>query len=436
MDRTPQPATLGTTATRTGTMPDSPILLRFDPTTPPVTLDAARALGTWQALEATLADGTPSAVLQAVEDAGLRGRGGACFPTAKKWHIAAASHNEEKYVVANGGEHEPGSGKDKYLVANHPHAVLEGMVLCGYATGASKGILYLIEDMAPQIAAAEQAIQEARAAGLLGSNICGSKFDFEIDLHKAPTTYVAGEETAAIDSIEGGPGKPKKKPPYPGVSGVHGRPTTVNNVETLALVPWIVQHGAEAFAAIGTDASKGTMLFTLGERANKPGVYEVPFGTTFREVIETHGGGTKSGKTIRAFLPALSCAWLEASHLDTPVCVEGLRALGSSPGCGGISWVEEGEDPVPRLIEIAEFFMKEQCGQCPPCRMETNQFVHILKAAQAGKAPDAAVKLNKLAKFARGKGLCSLIEMAAAPVISGLTVFGDEFANTGEQSSD
>ncbi|MCA8942162.1 MAG: SLBB domain-containing protein [Planctomycetes bacterium] len=395
------------------------ILLTEPQGSPRQTLEQYRARGGYAALERARSEIEPSALIDLVEAAGLRGRGGAAFPTARKWRLAAAASADQKFVVANGGEHEPGSEKDKFLVANYPHAVLEGILLCGHATGASKGYLYLIEDMAPQIEAAEAALAELRDAGLL---------IFDIEIHRAPTTYVAGEETAAIDSIEGGPGKPKEKPPYPGESGVHGKPTTVNNVESLAHVPFIVREGADAYRAIGTAESPGTMLFTLGRAAKNPGVYELPFGTTYRELIEGCGGGTASGRAIRAVLPALSCGFLAAEHLDVPIAHETLRPLGSSPGCGGVSWIEEGDDVLARLSEIAQFFMDEQCGQCPPCRMETNQLVHVLKGVQAAKGPGYREQITKITDFARGKGRCSLIEMAAASIVSALDVFADDFA--------
>jgi NADH-quinone oxidoreductase subunit F len=398
-----------------------PLLLTRAADAAPQALAAYRDAGGYFALERALRDGA-ARVLDEVEAAGLRGRGGAAFPAARKWRLAAARASDTKFVVANGGEHEPGSDKDKHLVERYPHAVLEGLILCGYATGASVGYLYLIEDMAGPLASAERAIDELRASALLGD------FAFEVKIHRAPTTYVAGEETAALDSIEGGPGKPRQKPPYPGEHGLFGLPTTVNNVETLAHVPVIVRGGAVAYRAIGTQESSGTMLFTLGAQVRRPGVYELPFGATYRHLLDACGGGLRSGRAVRAILPARSCAFLAAEHLDTPICVSGLRALGSSPGCGGVRFVEDGEDVLELVAGIAKFFMDEQCGLCPPCRMETNQIVHVLAGVRERKGPGYGDKLRKLAAFAKGKGRCSLIEMAAAPVLSALDVFADDFA--------
>ncbi len=395
------------------------ILLTRPQGSPTQDLAAYREEGGYQQLSLS-----PAEVLAEIDKAHLRGRGGASFPAAIKWKLAAEADadagQKQKHVLANGGEHEPGSDKDKYLVEFYPHKVLEGMLLCGHATGATKGWLYLIEDMAGPIAAAEAAIQEARNAGLLGS--------FDVEIHKAPTTYVAGEETAAIDSIEGGEGKPRKKPPYPGQSGIHGQPTTVNNVETLAHVPAILRRGADWYRSIGVGDSTGTMLFTLNEQVQNPGVYELPFGSTYRDLIYGSGGGPRSGNAIRAILPALSCAFLDAKHLDAPIDHATLKDLGTTPGCGGVSFIEEGEDVVARLLEISAFFMREQCGLCAPCRMETNQLVHILEGVQASKGPGYDAQIHKVVGFTRGKGLCSLIEMAAAPVTSALELFADDLA--------
>ncbi|MEO6597486.1 MAG: NADH-ubiquinone oxidoreductase-F iron-sulfur binding region domain-containing protein [Planctomycetota bacterium] len=398
------------------------LLLPPRPKNGPELLAEYRARGGYEGFAKwRLADPTTraKALIAEITASGLRGRGGAAFPTARKWQLAAGATAAEKFVVANGGEHEPGSNKDRYLVEHHPHAVLEGLLLSGLATSASRGWLYLIEDMVGPRRSAETALQELQDADLL---------PFPIEIHNGPTTYVAGEETAALAAIEGQPAKPRKKPPFPGEAGLFGKPTTVNNVETLAHTAWIARHGASAFATIGTAESKGTLLFTLGQEVQRPGVYELPFGATYRQLIFGNGGGLRDGHTVRAVLPAMSCAFLLAVHLDVPIAYETLRPLGTSPGCGGVRIVDETTDVVALAIEIAEFFMREQCGQCPPCRMETNQFVHILKGVQQKKGPGYGAKLTKLADFSKKKGFCSLIEMAAAPVLSAVSCFADDFA--------
>ncbi len=405
-----------------------PILLTRPADAPPETFAEYRDAGGYTALANAL-HAPREAVIDAIERAHLRGRGGASFPAARKWRIAAAATSPTKFVVGNGGEHEPGSRKDRFLVERYPHRVVEGLLLCGYATGATHGYVYLIEDMAGPIASIERALEDLRAADLLGTRILGSSFTFDVTLHRGPPTYVAGEETAALNAIEGALAKPRKKPPYPGEAGLHGQPTTVNNVETLAHVPWILRHGADAYRAIGVRSSSGTMLFTLPDSLRNPGVVELPFGVTWRHLIETVGGGLRDGGTLRAILPALSCAFVSAEHLDTSIDHDTLKELGSSPGCGGVTLITDRDDVLARLHEIARFFMAEQCGQCPPCRMETNQLAHVLAGVRDGKPGDYAGAITKVTAFARGKGMCSLIEMAAAPIVSGLRLFADDFAS-------
>jgi len=404
-------------------------LLTRPPGSAPETLASYRAAGGYEALRLALSEGTPAGVVREIAESGLRGRGGAGFPTGRKWELAAASEGSPRYVVANGGEHEPGSRKDRLLVTEYPHKVLEGIALCAYATGASEAWIYLIEDMAEALASARAAIDEARAAGLLGPSVLGTPFALEVRVEAAPTTYVAGEETAALEVIEGRKAWPRKKPPYPGVSGLFGKPTTVNNIETLAHAPGIVRRGAAWFRGLGEAGGAGTMLFTLDERVARPGVYERPLGSTYRRLIYDLGGGPRSGRPIRAILPALSSSFLPADALDLPLTPEALKEAGSGLGCGGVSFVEEGECLVCRVAGIAGFFMAEQCGQCPPCRMETNTLAAVLGQVKAGTAGDYAAQIEKITTFARGKGYCSLIEMAAAPVLSALRLFPDDFAS-------
>ncbi|HKE00632.1 MAG TPA: SLBB domain-containing protein, partial [Planctomycetota bacterium] len=324
-------------------------------------LAAYRAAGGYEALARVRSSMKPDDVIREVADAELRGHGGAAFPAGRKWALAAAAEGAPKYVVANGGEHEPGSRKDRLLLAQFPHKVLEGTALCAYATGATVAYVYVIEDMADAIASVRRAIEESKAAGLLG--------DLEVHVALAPPTYVAGEETAALEVIEGRKAWPRKKPPYPGQVGLFGKPTTVNNVETLAYVPAIVRDGAARFRALGKNGGAGRKLFTLDERVRRPGVHELPLGATFRELIDGAGGGARSGRAIRAILPAMSSAFLPGSALDVPMTFDAVKEAGSGLGCGGVSFVEEGEPIVDRLVEISRFFMREQCGQCPPCRM-------------------------------------------------------------------
>ncbi len=393
----------------------APRLLTRAPDAPPESLAEYRAGGGYLALARARAEGA-EAVLGRLREADLRGRGGAGFPAAVKWELTRASAGAAKHVVVNGGEHEPGSIKDRTLVERYPHRVLEGALICAEVVGATSIVLYLIEDMADAIASAQRAIAEAEQAGLLGSA--------SARVALAPTTYVAGEETAALEVIEGRKAWPRKKPPFPGQAGLFAQPTAVQNVETLAWVPGIVEHGPAWF-------QPGAMLCTLDESFARPGLVEVPLGITLRELVEGHGGGTRNGRAVKAILPALSSAFLPGGALETRLEHAAMRDAGSNLGCGGFSVIEEGTCIVERALSIAEFFKKEQCGQCPPCRMETNTIAAVFQKVASGEAGEGAAyqaQVEKVAGFTRGKGLCSLIEMAAAPALSALRLFPADFA--------
>lgn len=365
--------------------------------------------GGYQALARVRAEGGDG-VVAALQEADLRGRGGAGFPVWRKWEMGRAAAGARKHVVVNGGEHEPGSRKDRFLVERYPHRVLEGAAICAVTTGATSVVLYLIEDMTDAIASANRAIEEA-AAYLEGMSV---------RVALAPTTYVAGEETAALEVIEGRKAWPRKKPPYPGQAGLFGEPTTVQNVETLVWAAGIVRHGAGWF-------QPGAMLCTLDESFARPGIYEVPLGTTLRALVDDFGGGTSGGRAVKAILPALSSAFLPASALDTPMTHEAMRAAGSNLGCGGFSVIEEGACVVERALAIAEFFKASQCGQCPPCRMETATIAAVFQKVASGQPGEYAAQVEKITAFTRGKGNCSLIEMAAAPALSALRLFPEDF---------
>ncbi len=408
-------------------MDSTKLLLSRSPEEGRQDLKAYEAEGGFSAFRRALKQGTPpESLIDELNTGKLRGRGGAGFPVGRKWGIAAGIENEHKFVIANGGEHEPGSKKDHLLLEKYPHKVLEGLLLAAYATRAKKGFVYIIDVMDVARASVEKAFEELKEAGLLGEKILGTEFSLDLHLHLAPPTYVAGEETAVIDSIEGGPAKPRGKPPYPSEAGLYGKPTTINNVESLAQAAALLRMGGAEYAKIGTEESKGTMLLTLGGRAKNPGVYEVPFGTTYRQLIEELGGGTRSGKAIRALQPAMSCAFLGPEGLDLEISFEALAQAGSSLGCGGISWIEEGQDPLPRLMTIAKFFADSQCGQCPPCNMITSNFLHVMQGVKAGKPGDFAGAISKIAAFAVGKGKCGLPSMDAAPLASAIKLFHEE----------
>jgi NADH:ubiquinone oxidoreductase subunit F (NADH-binding) len=372
----------------------------------------------------------PEDVVKVVSDAGLRGRGGAGFPTGKKWQLTREAPGEPRYLILNGGEDEPGSKKDRVLLENLPHLVIEGTVLAAYAIGATKAYLYINANYAVAIKTITDALTEAKAVGYWGENILGSDFALDIEIVPAPHNYVAGEDTAALEVIEGRKAWPRQKPPFPVTVGLYGKPTSVNNVETLANVAPIVLQGADWYRKFGTAESTGTMIFSLDDDLNRPGVYELPFGTPLRYLIEECGGGLKSGKKIKAIMPAApSSAYLPPEKIDTPLDHNSMRDAGSGLGCGVVRLVTEGTCIVEEVIKISEFFTAESCGQCPACRMETNTLTSLLKKVQAGQGGQPILEqFTKVIAFNKGKGFCNLIAMPGPPIESALKLFPDDFA--------
>lgn len=392
-------------------------------------LGAYARRGGYRALHNAVYHDTPANIVAAIVESSLTGKGGANFPTGKKWQMISSSQQTSRYVVCNGGEHEPGSRKDRALMEFYPHAVIEGTLIAAYAVGASLAYIYVTEEQAAAIDSISRGIQEARDQGYLSLGRNGHRFGCDLVCVAAPATYVAGEETAALDFIEGKDAKPRRKPPYPTEAGLFGKPTLINNVETLATIPVILNRGVKWFRSQGTEASPGAILVTLGAGVNRPGVYEVPFGTTLRSIIGEYGGGTIDGKQIKAILPGgPSLPFIAGDHLDVRMDHESLKAIGSGVGCGAIRlWLED-QCMVEATLEIAEFFAREQCGQCPLCRMETNTFAMVLKQLKVGQANGSyAVQIEKTAAFAHGKGICSLTNMAAAPVLAAMKLFKDDF---------
>ena len=360
-------------------------------------------------------------ILEEVTESGLRGRGGAGFPVGKKWSIAAQTGSDTRYVVCNAGEDEPGSFKDRVLLEYRPHLVLEGVILAARAISAERAYLYINETYDDCLSQMETAIGEASAAGYING--------ITITVHPAPTVYVAGEDSAVLEVLEGKAPKPRQKPPYPATAGLFGKPTVVNNVETLANIPLIARKGALWFRSYGTAECPGTMIFCLGDEMNCPGAYELPFGTPIRQLYENAGGGLKSGKTLKAILPGgPSCAFLSPDQLDVPLDPESLKRSGSTLGCGVMRFYEEGTCMVEETLRLAQFFGRECCGQCPACRMETTMLSAILERIQQGKG-DAALfdQFQKVIDFNRGKGYCALIHMPGPPILSALRLFRDEF---------
>jgi NADH:ubiquinone oxidoreductase subunit F (NADH-binding) len=368
-------------------------------------------------------------VLNQVSDAGLRGRGGAGFPTGKKWALTREAPEQPRYLIMNGGEDEPGSKKDRVLMENVPHLVIEGVILSAYAIGAEKAYLYINAEYETALKSISDALAEAKSEGYWGENILGSNFSIDIEIVPAPHNYVAGEDTAVIEVIEGKKAWPRQKPPFPVTVGLFGKPTSVNNVETLANVAPIVLHSAEWYRKFGTADSPGTMLFALDEDVNRPGVYELPFGTPLRYLIEECGGGLKNGKNIKAVMPASpSCAFLPPEKIDTPLDHNSMREAGAAIGCGVIRLVAEGECIVEEVLRIAEFFAAESCGQCPACRMETSTLAMMMKKVQQGQGGQPILEqFGKILAFNKGKGFCNLINMPGPPIESAIKLFPGDF---------
>ena len=387
-----------------------------------------RARGGYEAL-AKAVKSTPEEVIKIVSEAGLRGRGGAGFPTGKKWAFTRESSEQPRYLVLNGGEDEPGSKKDRMLMENLPHLVVEGVILSSYAIGASEAYLYINANYAEATKSITDALTEAKSAGYWGETIVGGKLNLDIKLVPAPHNYVAGEDTAAIEVIEGKKAWPRQKPPFPVTVGLFGKPTSVNNVETLANVAPIILRGAEWYRKFGTPDSPGTMIFSLNDDVNRPGIYELPFGTPLRYLIEECGGGMKGGKKIKAIMPAApSSAFLPAEKIDTPLDHNSMRDAGSGLGCGVVRLIGEGTCIVEEVLKISEFFAAESCGQCAACRMETNTLTALLKKVQQGQGGEPILEqFSKVLSFNKGKGFCNLIAMPGPPIESALKLFPADF---------
>ena len=387
-----------------------------------------RRRGGYEALRRVLTDADPSFVIRQIEAAGLRGRGGAGFPTARKMALCAQAEGKQKYVVVNGGEDEPGSFKDCTLLEYVPHAVLEGVLLAAYAVGATQAIFYTNETYTEARERIRQTLEEASAASLIGDGIFGTRVSISVESRAAPTPYVAGEDTAVLEVLEGKAPLPRQKPPYPVTAGLFGQPTLVHNVETLANVAPIVWNGPEWFRGIGTQESYGTMLYSMNEEWERPGVYELPYGAREGELTEELAGGLKRGARLRAILPGGPSSAFLLPDPSRPLSPEALRAAGSSIGCGVMRGYAEGTCMMEATLEVARFFAKECCGQCPACRMETSSLVTILEKVQLGQAPPQMLdQISRLLAFNKGKGFCSLINMPGPPLLSALKLFPKDF---------
>ncbi len=383
----------------------------------------------YQALAKALTQMTPQDVIQTVIDSGLRGRGGGGFPTGRKWSFTAANQADQKYVVCNADEGDPGAFMDRSVLEGDPHCIVEAMALCGYATGATEGYVYVRAEYPIAVQRLQKAIDDAREYGLLGKNIFGSGFDFDLFIRLGAGAFVCGEETALMTSIEGNRGEPRPRPPYPAVKGLFGKPTTENNVETFANIPQIILHGAEFFNTMGTETSKGTKVFALGGKINNTGLVEVPMGTTLREIVEDIGGGIPNGKKFKAAQtggPSGGC--LPADLLDIEIDYDNLVAKGAMMGSGGLIVMDEDDC----MVDIAKFFLKftvdESCGKCTPCRVGTRRLLEILEKITSGKGTmEDLDRMEKLCHYIKENSLCGLGQTAPNPVLSTYERFKDEY---------
>jgi NADH-quinone oxidoreductase subunit F len=400
------------------------------PQTPRVaeSLPDYRRRGGYKALALAIGRGNPAAIIEEIRTAGLVGRGGARFPAAKKMELCAQAEGEPKYIVVNGGEDEPGSQKDRTLLECVPHAVLEGVLLAAYAVGASKAFFYTNEHNTVALQRIDEAVKEAASVGLVGERILGSKFSVEVESRPAPSPYVAGEDTAALESLEGKPPLPRQKPPYPVTVGLFGKPTLVHNVETLANLPPIIRNGAAWYRGFGTPESPGTMLFSMNDEWQRPGVYELPYGAREGELLDELAGGLNGGVRLRAILPGGPSSAFLLPDPDRPLSPEVLQAAGSNIGCGVMRGYAEGTCMVEATLAIARFFEKESCGQCPACRMETAMLANTLDKARQGQVGKQALdQLPRVLDFNKGKGFCSLIGMPGPPILSAIRLFPEDF---------
>ncbi len=395
----------------------------------PERIESAIAAGAYQSLFKCLHELTPARVVDEVVASGLRGRGGAGYPTGVKWGMVAKMPKAPKYVVCNADEGDPGAFMDRSVLESDPHRVLEGMAIAGYAVGAQQGYIFVRGEYPLAIRRLDVGIRQAKRLGLLGSQIFESSFDFKIDIRIGAGAFVCGEETALIRSIEGRRGVPRTRPPYPAEMGLWDQPTLINNVETFANVPAILREGADWFAAIGTEHSKGTKVFALAGNVRNTGLVEVPMGTPLREIVETIGGGAPDGRRIKAVQtggPSGGC--IPASLLDTPVDYESLVRLGSIMGSGGMIVMDETTD----MVNVAKFFMgfcmDESCGKCVPCRAGTVQLHRLLERINARQADAADLsKLEELCEMVKHASLCGLGQSAPNPVLSTLRYFRQEY---------
>lgn len=395
----------------------------------PENIEEAIGANAYQALAKVLNEMTPQQVIDELLAAGLRGRGGAGFPTGRKWAFAMEQDNDIKYVCCNADEGDPGAFMDRSVLEGDPHAIIEAMTIAGYTIGSHQGYVYVRAEYPIAVSRLQIAIEQAREYGLLGKNILESGFDFDIEIRLGAGAFVCGEETALMTSIEGNRGEPRPRPPFPAIKGLFGKPTILNNVETYANIAPIILKGSEWFSSIGTDKSKGTKVFALGGKINNVGLVEVPMGTTIREIVEEIGGGVPNGKKFKSAQtggPSGGC--ISADYIDVPIDYDNLVEIGSMMGSGGMIILDEDTCMVDISKFYLEFTVDESCGKCTPCRIGTKKLLDYLTRITEGTATvEDLDKIKELSNHMKSSSLCALGQTAANPILSTLNAFGDEY---------
>ena len=408
---------------------DKPLTRNLKPDGAPASLAEYRATGGYAGLRKAVKDMLPVEVVALVKDAGLRGRGGAGFPTGVKWSLVPRSEGQ-KYLVVNADEMEPGTFKDRRLMEGDPHLLIEGVAIAAYAIGVDTAYIFLRGEYVEAARRLERALEEARAAKLIGANLLDSAFSLDVHLHTSAGRYICGEETALLNSLEGKRANPRTKPPFPQISGLWGKPSVVNNVETLCNVPGILTYGADWYRGLSKSPDAGTKLYGVSGRVQRPGLWELPMGTSVREIVEQHAGGMKQGYTLRGFLPGgASTDFLLPEHLDVPMDYDSIQKAGSRLGTGTLIVLDDRTCPVRMVLNLERFFAQESCGWCTPCRDGLPWVVALLEGLISGRG--RAEDLDQLAKLARlmgpGNTFCALAPGAAEPLQSALRYFREDF---------
>jgi NADH-quinone oxidoreductase subunit F len=387
-------------------------------------------VGGYEAWKKCLKELTPEQVVHELKSSGLRGRGGAGFPTGVKWDKVLNHRVKERYFVCNAGEHEPGTFKDRHLLKTVPHQLIEGCLIASRTAKAKASFIYVNHEYEEERENLKKALAQAKERGFVGRDILGSGVDIELQVFEGHGSYVAGEETAMLESMQGRPAMPRQKPPfYPTDYGLYGKPTLVNNVETLCNIPRILHKGAEWFTQVGTEKCPGTMMFSLSGAVNRPGVYEMPMGVTIRELIDTCGGGVSGGRKIKAVFPGgPAFSMVTADQLDLPMDFDSLKKAGTGLGSAGVIVVDDATCMVRQTLKFSNFFKGESCGQCPPCRMGTINLATLMTKIEAGEGTQKDLdSLLQLCGFVKGTGYCTLVTGAAVLVQSSLKLFRQEF---------